>query len=62
MNPCERILAEMRPVIKAYHRGKWLTRTREVPPKCAEDLWREMRKRRGAYDITSDGLQFARLL
>ena len=46
MDPCERILAEMEPVIRAFHRGTWVTRIRDVPPKCAEDLWREMRKLR----------------
>jgi hypothetical protein len=56
MDPCERILAEMQPVIRAYHRGTWLTRAREVQPKIAEDLWREMLKRRRAQDTTSDGL------
>ena len=56
MDPCERILAEMQPVIRAYHRGTWLTRAREVQPKIAEDLRREMLKRRRAQDTTSNGL------
>ena len=55
MDPCERILAEMQPVIRAYHQGTWLTRARDVPPKIAEDLWREMQKRWAAQDTTSDG-------
>ena len=54
MDPCERILAEMEPVIRAFHRGTWMTRKRDMPPKIAEDLWREMRKRRGAQESTSD--------
>jgi hypothetical protein len=53
MDPCKRILEEMEPVIRAYHQGTWLIHTRELPPKIAEDLWREMRKRKGASDPLS---------
>ena len=50
MNPCEKILAEMKPVIRAYHANRWVTsyaqhNTVEERPITAEDLYREWIKR-----------------
>jgi len=45
MNPCEKILAGMKPVIRAYYDGRWTTR--KAPVKVAEDLYREYRRRNG---------------
>jgi hypothetical protein len=50
MNPCEKILAEMKPVIRAYHANRWVTshaqpNTMEERPITAEDLYREWMKR-----------------
>ena len=52
MKPYENILVGMNPVIRAYHRGKWLNR--EMPPRCAEDLYRERRRRNGAWERRED--------
>lgn len=43
MNPCEKILAGMKPAIRAYHTGRWVTP--EVQTNSAEDLYREWRKK-----------------
>jgi len=45
MNSCEKILAGMNPVIRAYYQGRWLIR--KAPVKVAEDLYREYRQRNG---------------
>ena len=41
-NLCEKILAEMKPVIRAYHTGRWIqTREREtLPPRGEYELYR----------------------
>jgi len=52
MKPYENILVGMNPVLRAYHRGKWLNR--EMPPRCAEDLYRERRRRKGAWERRED--------
>ncbi|MDD1698432.1 MAG: hypothetical protein LUQ36_08720 [Methanoregula sp.] len=44
MNPCEKILAGMKPAIRAYYQGRWI---RKAPVKVAEDLYREYRRRKG---------------
>ena len=49
MNPCEKILAGMNPVIRAYYQGRWLTR--KPPFKVAEDLYREYRRRNEALQV-----------
>jgi hypothetical protein len=36
MNSCEKILAGMNPVIRAYYQGRWLIR--KAPVKVAEDF------------------------
>jgi hypothetical protein len=38
MNPCEKILAGMNPVIRAYHTDRWLPE--EAPRLPEEDLYR----------------------
>jgi len=48
MNPCEKILKEMNPAIRAYHTGRW--RIHRAAPKTAEDLYREWKKRYGSRD------------
>jgi len=35
MNPCEKILAEMNPVVRAYHMDRWLSK--ETTPRPAEN-------------------------
>jgi hypothetical protein len=39
MNPCEKILAEMKPVIRAYHTNRWLPENPPPPPE-EKDLYR----------------------
>jgi hypothetical protein len=43
MNPCEKILEGMKPVIRAYHTGQWMTH--EAQPNTEEYLYREWKKR-----------------
>ena len=38
MNPCEKILAGMNPVIRAYHTDRWLPEEAPVVPE--EDMYR----------------------
>ena len=38
MNPCEKILARMNPVIRAYHTDRWLPEEAPVVPE--EDMYR----------------------
>jgi len=45
MDPCEKILADMKPAIRAYYQGRWLTR--KAPFKVAEDLYHEYRRLNG---------------
>jgi len=52
MKLCENILLGMNPLIRAYHQGKWCIR--ETPPKCAEDLYREWRRRNGPWERRDD--------
>jgi hypothetical protein len=41
-----RILQQMRPAIRAFHRGKWPDHTkRETPPRDAETLYMEWKLR-----------------
>ena len=42
MNPCEKILSKMNPVIRAYHSGCWVY---ELPSSNAEILYSEWRER-----------------
>lgn len=60
MNPCEKILAGMKPVIRAYHTGRWMTRqaqpnTAEEQPNTAEDLYNEwIKKHEKKIDLLAD--------
>jgi hypothetical protein len=48
MISCEQILQQMRPVIRAFHRGKWPeSPKRNTPPRDAQTLYREWRRRNG---------------
>jgi len=45
MKHYENLLVGMDPLIRAYHQGRWFKR--ETPPQCADDLYREWRRRNG---------------
>jgi hypothetical protein len=44
MKNFENLLVGMDPLIRAYHQGRWVTR--DTPPRCAEDLYREWKRRK----------------
>jgi hypothetical protein len=47
---CEKILASMRPAIRAFHHNQYLRKQRNLPPRSPEELYRlakEKKNRKG---------------
>ena len=57
MNPCEKILRDMRPAIQSYHRGKWMYQ--DDRPQTAEELYKKYLARLDTVTVTGIALTFS---